>query len=63
MATRGPHLTCTACGEDVRLYSLVENDGVIIGCGCEDVRHSHDAMAYDMGVRHTSSDWEVSTDD
>jgi hypothetical protein len=47
----------------VRLYSLVENDGMVIGCGCEDVRHSHDAMAYDMGVRHTSDDWEVLDDD
>lgn len=59
MATRGPKLVCDACGEDVRLYSLVENDGMVIGCACEDVRHSEDAMAYEMGVQHTSDDWRV----
>lgn len=63
MATRGAKLVCDACGEDVRLYSLVENDGMVIGCGCEDVRHSEDAMAYEMEVQHTSDDWRVACEE
>jgi hypothetical protein len=59
MASRGPKLVCDACGEDVRLYSLVENGGMVIGCGCEDVRHSEDALPYEMGVQHTIDDWRV----
>jgi len=39
------------------LYSLVENDGLVIGCGCQDVAHSVDAMAYEMGVSHLTDDW------
>lgn len=58
MATRNDKIVCTNCGEDVRLYSLVENDGVVIGCGCRDVKHSVDAMPYEMGVSHLSDDWE-----
>jgi hypothetical protein len=59
MATRGPKLICVACGEDVRLYSLVENDGLTIECGCDDVAHSEDSMPYEMGVQHTNDDWQV----
>lgn len=57
MASRGPKIVCEGCGQDVRLYSLVENDGIVIGCGCEDVRHSVDAMPYEMGVSHLNDDW------
>lgn len=59
MASRGPRIVCDECGEDVRLYSLIENDGMVIGCGCQDVGHSVDAMPYEMGVSHTSDDWRV----
>lgn len=59
MASRGPKLVCEECGEDVRLYSLVENDGMFIGCGCNDVKHSEDSMPYELGVSDTSDDWIV----
>jgi len=32
---------------------------MVIGCGCEDIRHSEDSMPYEMGVKHTSDDWVV----
>jgi len=57
VASRGPKIVCNQCGADVRLYSLVENDGLVIGCGCEDVRHSKDAMAYEMRVQDLNDDW------
>jgi hypothetical protein len=57
MASRGPKIVCNACGADVRLYSLVENDCLVIGCGCKDARHSKDAMAYEMRVQDLNDDW------
>lgn len=59
MASRGPKIVCEACGEDVRLYSLNENPGLTIGCGCEDVKHSEDTMPYELAVHHLSDDWVI----
>jgi len=61
MASRGPKIVCESCGQDVRLFSLVENDGIVIGCGCNDVRHSVDAMAYELGVTDLNDDWVPKT--
>lgn len=57
MATRGPGLVCESCGEYVRVYTLEENDGLVVGCGCEDIKHSEDSMPYEMGLQHVSEDW------
>lgn len=61
MATKGPRLVCTVCGEPPAVYSLIENDGTIVDCECDPEYKciSQDAMPYEIGVSDLPDRWVV----
>lgn len=59
MATKGPKIICTRCHQDVRMYSLQENDGTFVGCECPEARFSMDMVPYDLRIGDLPKQWEV----
>lgn len=51
-------IKCAACESLVRLQAL-DRGGTHVACDCDDVRHSMDAVPYELEVSHLPDDWYV----
>lgn len=52
-------IVCTDCKTSPRLKSLNKNSGTVVGCDCDDVKHSMDTVPYEYSVNDLPESWVV----
>lgn len=57
--TETHEIVCEDCETQPRLKSLDKNSGTVVGCDCDDARHSQDSIPYEFSVHHMPDSWTV----
>jgi len=52
-------IVCVECETCPRLLSLHKNSGTVVGCDCDDVRHSMDSVPYELSIHDLPESWVV----
>lgn len=57
--TETHEIVCTECETSPRLLSLDKNSGTVVGCDCDDARHSLDSVPYEFSINDMVESWVV----